>query len=137
MKITLRILGALLGLFLVVFLLQLVASESGEVVVLTTTDESGEAHETRLWVVDHEGDTWLRSGGEIQGWYQRLVARPDVQVERGGTQTAYRAELVPEARDAINAQMNAKYGWADEVIGLIFGRGGRIPVRLVDDARVP
>tara|TARA_Y200000002_G_scaffold164150_1_gene135461 strand:- start:2045 stop:2203 length:159 start_codon:yes stop_codon:yes gene_type:complete len=45
----------------VIVLLQGVASETGEIVVLTSVDQATSAHTTtRLWVVDHDGGMWPR-----------------------------------------------------------------------------
>jgi hypothetical protein len=128
---------ALLGLAGIVVLLllfagsQLIASESGEVVVLQTRDEAGDVHETRLWVVDHEGSQWLRAGDPSRGWFPRLSARPDVVVVRGGDALPWRAVPTPEARDAINDLMHEKYGFADSYISFFFSRAKKIPVRLL------
>lgn len=129
-----RILGWTVGLVLAVglgfFLLQLIASETGEVVVLHTSDGSGEAT-TRLWVVEYDGDIWLRSGGGNSGWYGRLVATPAVRLERQGRTMLYIAEPEPAERARINALMAEKYGWRDQVIGLMVGgRDEAIAVRL-------
>ena len=110
---------------------QMVASESGEIVVLRTVDASGGVHETRLWVVDHDGSQWLRAGNAGVGWYTRLAAHPEVEVTRGADSRAYRAVPAPEARDAINDQMNQKYGWADSYIRFWFAPEKKIAVRLV------
>lgn len=130
MKIFLRIVGVLVALLLALFVLQLVASESGEVVVLTTEDSAGEPHQTRLWVVDHEGSAWLRAGAEVQAWYQRLLERPEVTVEREGRSAGFTAVPVAAVRPAINELMERKYGWADRFISLLFGREDAVPVRL-------
>ena len=130
MRRVLRVVGALLALILLFFALQIVASESGEVVVLRTRDEAGVAHETRLWVVDHEGRSWLRAGHAGTGWFVRLQADPDVEVVRGGQTLAVRAVPVPDARDRINALVNEKYGVADSYISFFFRREHKIPVRL-------
>ena len=55
------------------FGLIMLASESGEVVVLESQDDQGELQSTRLWVVDHDGSMWLRAGDGQSGWYQRLM----------------------------------------------------------------
>ena len=55
MKIFRWILGSVVGLVVLVFVLQLVASERVEVVELHTLDEQGEEVITRLWIVDHLG----------------------------------------------------------------------------------
>ena len=54
--------GAVVGLFVLLGLGQLLASESGEVLVLETLDAEGQPHETRIWVVDDAGAFWVRGG---------------------------------------------------------------------------
>ena len=83
-------LAAILALALLIVGTQYLASESGEVVVLRTRDEAGAVHETRLWVVDHDGSPWLRAGNPSGGWFPRLSARPEVVVVRGGETLAFR-----------------------------------------------
>ena len=121
MRLALKIVGIIVGLFVLVTLVQVAASESGEVVVVTSKDTNGEDQETRLWVVDHEGSAWLRSGSEDSGWVQRLLANPSVTVKRGDT--AYNATAVADkaAATTINRLVNEKYGWADDFIGLTVG----------------
>ncbi|MBW2268062.1 MAG: hypothetical protein JRH16_05765 [Deltaproteobacteria bacterium] len=135
MKVLLRILGAVLGLLVVLGIAQFVASESGEVVVLTTSDAQGNSHETRVWVVDHEGKAWLRAGAAMQAWYGRLTARPNVEVERNGNRRRYIAVPQPLLRPVVNDLMLEKYGWADRFIGALFGRDDAIPIRLDPNAR--
>jgi Uncharacterized protein conserved in bacteria (DUF2255) len=132
MKRFLVITGSVLVLVVVVvFGLQALASERGEVVVLHTHDASGAAKDTRLWVVDHDGSAWLRAGGPDSGWYQRVATDPLISVTRGATEVRYRAVAAPEQRAVINELMRAKYGWGDQFIGwMIGGRETAIPVRL-------
>ena len=134
MKGILKVIGALLALFVAIMVLQFIASETGEVVVVTTTDAEGASAETRLWVVDHDGSAWLRSGSPQAGWFQRMQANPAITVERGGQQFTALIEPVPELRDVINAEMAEKYGWADAYIGMLFGRDDAVPIRLRTDA---
>jgi hypothetical protein len=110
--------------------LEMIAAESGEVVVLRTTDAAGGTHETRLWVVDDAGHAWLRAGNPASSWLANLQARPEVEVTRGGTGAPYRAVPEPAARDRINELMRAKYGWADRYISALFGRDDATPIRL-------
>ena len=130
MKLILKLVGGVLLFFVILSLVQLIASESGEVVVVTTLDSSGESHETRLWIVELNGAQYLRAGSPQAGWYQRMESNPTVNVVRGGM--AFSAQVVPELdkRDQINNLMNIKYGWADDFIGLMFGREDAIAVRL-------
>jgi hypothetical protein len=122
-------------LLLAMVLVQQIAAESGEVVVLTTQDAKGAAYTTRLWVVDHRGAQYLRAGSPQATWYQQLLAMPAVTLrrsdgKRGDVERSYRAfpELlsVPE----INDLMSNKYGWADSYIGFLFGRQNSVPIRL-------
>jgi hypothetical protein len=131
MKLVLRGILILLALPVLWYVSQAIASESGEVVVLTTHDDGDATHTTRLWVVDADGNGWLRSGSSESSWYRRLVARPDIEVERNGTTASYTAQPETEKRDEINGKMREKYGWADSYIGFWFGREDSIPVRLI------
>ena len=133
MRWLLRIVLILVLLIVALFVLQWVASESGEVVVVGSKDAAGEIHETRLWVVDHDGSAWLRSGSPAAAWYARMRADPNVTIERGDQRFVARIEALPDQRDVINDLMNSKYGWADDLIGLMFGRDDAIPLRLHRD----
>jgi len=130
MRMLVRLLGAAAALVVLVMLLNMIVSESGEVVVLQTADAAGELHDTRLWVVDYDGSAWLRSGSPGSGWYQRLLDDAEVAVRRGDQRIMAVAEPDVARRDAINELMAEKYGWADALIALQFGREDAIPVRL-------
>jgi hypothetical protein len=133
MKTFLRALGVVVLLLVAALALQFVAGEVGEVVVVTTRDSNGAPVETRLWVVEHEGQRWIRSGGgEVAGWYQLMLANPEVEMQRGDTRYFHLAVPVPEKKQIVNDLMNAKYGWADDYIGLMFGRDDAIAIRLDD-----
>jgi len=131
MRIVRRIVGAVILLLVIAVGLQLVASESGEVVVLRTSVD-GESHETRVWIVDDQGLSWLRSGQPEAGWYQRILENPDIEVERGGELFAYRAFPVEGGPTVshINALMAHKYGWAEGYIGLMIDRSRSVAIRL-------
>ena len=129
MKTALRVLGVVLVLLGLVITLEIIASESGEVVVVTTRDGDTTAT-TRLWVVDHDGSAWLRSGSPQSGWYQRMQAEPRVQVERQGVTSGALVVAVPAEQATINRLMRDKYGWADQYISMLFGREDAVPLRL-------
>jgi hypothetical protein len=130
-KIILWTLGGILALIAAIFTAQIVASEIGEVVVLTTTDAAGEAAETRLWVVDHEGSQWLRTKAGGSGWSGRLLASEVVTIERAGVAASYHGVAVVEKSAAINGLMSDKYGLSDSYISLLLGsRDGSIAIRL-------
>jgi hypothetical protein len=130
MRIVVRLVIALVVLFGLVMGLQQIASESGEVVVLTTQDESGDPQTTRLWIVDRDGQQWLRAGLTESGWYVRLQANNFVKVERDGVTRSYVAIPDPSVAAEINDLMSEKYGWADRYIGFLFGRDGSVPILL-------
>ncbi len=130
MKLIRRIGGAMVALIVILFALQIAASEAGEVVEITTIDAAGAPHETRVWIVDSNGRAWIRSGSETSGWYTRLKQTPTLDVERDGRRTTFSAVADPAAIDSINALMREKYGWADAYIGAFFPRKHAIALRL-------
>lgn len=129
-----RVVGWIAGMVLLlvagVFGMQMIASESGEVVVLHSVDAAGEEQETRLWVVDLEGSAYLRVGADGSGWYSRLQANPKARVQRGPAIENYLIVPRPEFSAQINDLMHDKYGWADGYISLMFDRVGAIPLQL-------
>ena len=70
-------------------------AESAEVVVLETAGTGG-SETTRLWVVDHEGHAWLRTGDAGAAWLSRLRENPEVFVTRAGQRQSFRAVVVDE-----------------------------------------
>jgi len=107
------------GLAALIFLVQIIASESGEVVVLTTESPDG-SKETRLWVVDLDGTQYLRARAK-SGWYQRLLAAPEIRLTRQDDTAAYRAETRQDESAEVNRLMRAKYAWRDRIIELLVG----------------
>ncbi len=120
MRYLLYVLATVAGLVVLVLVAQIVASETGEVVVLTTRTADG-PKDTRLWVVDIDGTQYLRAGPD-SGWYRRLVAEPDVQLTRGARTERYRAETRPPVAAEVNRLMRSKYGWRDVIIELLVGK---------------
>lgn len=110
----------------------LLASEWGEVVTLHTRDAAGEAHVTRLWVVDRAGAEWVRTGHPEKGWFQRVQADPAVRLERDGATSRRTAVPVrdPEAARSVNDAFARKYGVADRIVALSGDASKRVPVRL-------
>ena len=108
------------------------AGEQTEVVVLRTSDAAGERHETKMWVVDHEGEPWVRVANPERGWYRRLLQSPGVELVRGGTARPFRAEPhdEPGTTARIDAAFRTKYGIVDWWYGVLLRRHA-VPVRLV------
>ena len=115
------VIGGVVTVFVLVMGLQMIASETGEVVVLHSQNSAGEIEETRLWVVDYEGGQYLRVGADGSGWFSRLSANPAISLERAGTLAEYRAAPHPELSAPVNALMQEKYGWRDSYISMLFG----------------
>jgi len=111
-------------------------AESGEVVVLETHDSTGAVHETRVWVVDHDGFAWLRTGDRTAPWLVRLREKPEVAVTRAGVRREYRAVPGddPAMRDRINALVLEKYGLAEQALRVLMLKpDGATPIRLEPD----
>ena len=109
----------------------ILASESGEVITIQTRDASG-SHATRLWVVDHDGAEWTRTGHGEKRWFQRLLADPRIELERRGVRTPRRAVPIREASiaRAVNEAYAEKYGHADWIVALSGDASQRIVIRL-------
>lgn len=131
MKRLARFLAYAVAVVVVLVALLFVASESGEVVVLTSVDASGGSHETRVWVVDLEDGTYLRAGTAQQAWLLRVRARPLVTLERGGEQREVRLVVSEDMTATVNAHMAYKYGVADMVVGALVPRSNAVALRVV------
>lgn len=131
MKILVRVVAAIIGLVAVWMGVQIAASESGEVVILTTRDESGADATTRVWVVDLDGYQWLRAGAPNASWFARLKSQTAVKMERDGRVETYAPQIDMSRTGAVNALMLEKYGWAERYIGFIISRADSVPIRLV------
>ena len=110
----------------------ILASESGEVITIRTRDAAAEWHSTRLWVVDHAGAEWTRTGHPGKGWFVRLSANPVVEVERGDAASSRRAVPVsdPDVSRAVNDAYREKYGIADRIVALSGDATKRVVIRL-------
>ena len=131
MRLIAKLLGSVFALLLFVALLQGVASETGEVVVLTSVDQATSAPTTtRLWVVDHYGAMWLR-GDAASGWTQRVLAQSTpVVLERNGVRYEFVVASEPERVALVNRLMGDKYGWRDQTISMMAPREDSVALRL-------
>jgi hypothetical protein len=107
------------------------AGERIEVAVLRTFGADGHGHDTKLWVVDHEGQPWLRGGRSRLSWLERIRRNPRVELVRRGATSLYVASIdeTPEVKQEINEAMAAKYGWIDRWYEILM-RPEAIPIRL-------
>lgn len=107
----------------------LVLVEVGETVVLRTVDGKGKVFQTRLFVLDHDGSTWIGAGtGSRRRWFRRLVASPRVDLVRDAGVRCYHAVPAddPAIRKLILARLEEKYRWGQlaSAIGnrVLFGK---------------
>jgi hypothetical protein len=123
-----------LGLCAAYVLAHLALIEVGrEVVTLHKWTPGGALQETRLWIVDEGGYSWLHHGYPDSDWIGRLETDPIVTIERGGTTRRYRATPDPESHQRVHELLREKYGVADRWVRFITGGTGRcpaVPVRL-------
>ena len=100
--------------------------DEGEVVTLTTVDDQGRSSVTGLWVVEIDGETYLRAGSHEARWLERIRARPQVEITRNGVTQKVRATPSEDAalRNAVSWAMRDKYGFIDAVL-----------VRIIDHSR--
>ena len=103
---------------------------TGEVATLYTTDGDGVSHSTPIWVVDHGHELWIRSLNPTSSWLDRIINHPEVELQRAGTITAYRATPFADRRSRINALMAERYGWAEWFLSKIEDRDEAVPVYL-------
>jgi hypothetical protein len=113
-------------------------SPSSEVVVLTSSDAGGEGLETTVWIVEDQGDLWLRAGNPDSEWLGRVRANPEIALERGDATLRYQAVLVDEdaARERVNELMAEKYGASNSMVSLWGDHSVSIPIRLEPDTAV-
>lgn len=100
-----------------------------EVVTLRTPLPEGGWQETRLWIVDDEGTSWLHSAGKA--WLARFEGDPVVEVERHGQIKSYRTHAEPGPHPRVDALLREKYGLADHWVRFLAPCGpDTVPVRL-------
>lgn len=110
--------------------------EIGEIVTLRTTSADGGVLETRLAFLEYDGALWVGAGsGEQRRWYRDLVARPRVELIRGGVTSCRVATPVtePAVRDEVCRLLEEKYlsGRVVAAFGShLFVNPEAIPVRL-------
>lgn len=134
MKTALRVFLGLLGVVVLLGILQVVAAEGIEVVVIHTVDEAGEPHETRIWILEDEGRTYVRGGAG--GWTSRATATPEVVIERGDERLEVLGVLQTDdgVRRRVNRLFREKYGWRDAFISMLIGdpaREGAVVIEVV------
>lgn len=130
MRFLFRVLLLIVGALVLAMGAMFLASEmSGEVVRMRSFDGEGRGHETRLWIVDHDGHSYLRGRPE-SAWYGRVAAVPEIELERDGEFQRYRAVPSERMRGPINGLMLEKYGMGEQMIALFRNMDEVMPLRL-------
>jgi hypothetical protein len=110
------------------------ASElGGEVVTLHRAEADGVVSEVRVWIVDNDGLSWIEHGDADSYWIAQLPDSPNLVLTREGRTISYVGTSDPDSHDLYHQLRRQKYGWADQLVGLIGGGGTEctgVPVRL-------
>ena len=99
------------GLFALLGATSFALIETGEVVVLHTTDDRGEVATTRLWIIDYNSSPWIGAGRSNHRWLARLIANPRVELVRDDRVQRHVAQPVEDTEivDAVLALFQEKY----------------------------
>jgi len=97
------------------------AGERTEVAVLRTYEADGAPHDTKMWIVDHDGKPYVRVGRPGRGWGERLKANPKVDLTRAGETSPRDAVIVTDEPivSAVAREFSDKYGWVDWWYGVV------------------
>lgn len=88
-----------------------------------STDEDGDARETKVWLAVVDGQGFIRTSGST--WGENLTRNPELVLRIEGHEYPLRADFIEgdAFRARIEAAFREKYGWSDAFIGLMrFGR---------------
>lgn len=120
MRGIIQIVGYLAGILVIGALLL----DEGEVVTLMTEADDRE-YETHLWIVDLDGDLYIRANRPDAEWLHRLRDDPEVGLRWrdgiGEDVDFYRVVQVDDeaTRDRVASAMARKHGFADRVRGAL------------------
>ncbi len=120
------------GLMVAAILVTALGFDEGEVWNLHTVGEQGAEYETQVWMVEVDGQPFLRSGDPGSRWLERIGHEPRVILERTGDERRYLAVPMSDRRmlERVNTAMAEKYGYADRVVDWLVDTDQSIAVRL-------
>ncbi len=134
MKVVYWVLGVLIGVPAAFFTVVYGASElGGEVVTLERAEANGDVNRVRIWIVDQNDASWVEHGEAESFWITQLAESPTVVLNREGRAVSYVGVPDRESHDLYHELRREKYGWADQVVGLVSGAATEcqgVPVRL-------
>ncbi len=88
------------------------AIDAAEEIEIETRGADGAVHRTIIWIVGHDGETYVRSvNGPGARWYREATASPDVALHVDGRRIPARIEPAadPAGVAACSAGLEAKY----------------------------
>jgi len=128
----LRTLITLMAFVVVVLVVAVGRIPEGEVAELVTFDRKGHGIETRLWIVDLDGETWVRAPKLDASWLLRLRLNPTAHLSRDEGLVSVLAfpSSDPEVRRAVNLAMLRRYGRLERAFRWLRNPEQTVPVRL-------
>jgi hypothetical protein len=79
--------------------------EAGSVLVITTTDADGSAHDRVVARLESEGKLYVAANHWPRAWYRRALANPEVRATLEGQTRGYRAvQVSPEEHERVNRE---------------------------------
>ncbi len=87
MRNAMLIIGLLIGGVVAGFML----IDEGELVTLHTRGPDGDHYQTQLWVIEEEGELYLRAHYAGAKWLARIRHQPEVELSRGDASDSFLA----------------------------------------------
>ena len=127
-----RTLITLMALVVVALVIAVGRIPEGEVAEFVTFDRNGRAIGTQLWLVDLDGETWVRAPARDASWLLRLRLNSTAHLSRGEGLVSVRAfpSADPKVRAAVNRAMERRYGRLERAFHWLRDPEKTVPVRL-------
>jgi hypothetical protein len=127
-----RALTLLSGLTIALLVVAGLTIEEAEVVTLITHDTRGRPEKTGLWIVDADGQRYLRAASPRVSWLAHLRREPRAELTRQGHTESVLAFPVddPAVRELVDRAMSRKYGTLDRVMAWLFDHSRAVPIRV-------
>lgn len=105
------------GVLTAALVLAVTLADEGEVVRLITMDETDQPRNTQLWIVEVDGQSYLRAGDDGSAWLGRLQTGVTASLKRDGKVVgiASSIETAADIRERVDSAMSEKYGFADRI----------------------
>lgn len=103
--------------------------------VFIQTRDGSETRRNRIWIVEMEGQLYIRTGSTR--WHDDVKRDPRVAIEAGHGRHVFRVAAIvdPEKHDQIMQAFRAKYGWMDRLIHRMRGTTFRLETLAAEEDR--